>query len=341
MPSSFAEKHVLVTGASGFIGSWLTEALLEEGADVSVLIDNSGAIGTSGIDHIMKRVRPFYGNLTDCGSLGKAIKDQETIFHLGALTQVLHSFRIPNEFFNVNATGTLNLLEEARKAESLEFFVFSSTDKVYGEPQYLPIDEKHQLSSKSPYDTSKLISDILVDSFHNTYGIPSGKTRWSNTIGGRDTNILRAVPDFVTSIMNGRPPTIRGDGKHVRDYLYVTDAVSGILDVARKKNKSNGETFNLGTEAPTNVLEIANLVIEKMGSSGKMRPVVLGENNPGEIKTQYLSSKKARDVLGWSPKVKLDDGIAMSIKWYKSHPEWYNVMQRVRSYWDAKTSQTF
>lgn len=339
MTSSFADRRVLVTGASGFIGSWLTEALLEEGADVSVLINESGAIGTSGIDHIIKKVRPFYGNLTRPETLAPAVKNQEIIFHLAALTQVLDSFSIPKEFFEVNANGTTNLLDSVRKSESLDIFVFSSTDKVYGEPSYVPIDENHQLSSKSPYDASKLAADIAVDSYHATYGMPTGKIRWSNTIGGRDTNILRAVPDFVSSIMTGRPPTIRGDGKHIRDYMYVTDAVSGIMTVAQNKNKSNGETFNLGTETPTSVLQIANMVIEKMGMNGKMTPVILGKNNPGEINVQYLSSKKAKEKLGWSPKVALGDGISRSVEWYKSHPEWYDVMQRVRKYWETKTKK--
>lgn len=334
--SSFSDKRVLVTGASGFIGSWLTEKLLEDGADVSVLIDSSGAIGTSGIDHVIEKTRVFRGNLTKPETLAPAVKDQELVFHLAALTQVIHSFSIPREFFDVNVTGTLNLLEKLRESDALEFFVFSSTDKVYGEPRRLPIDESHALSSKSPYDASKLAADVLIDSYHSTYGTPAAKIRWSNTIGGRDTNILRAVPDFTSSIMRGQPPKIRGDGKQVRDYMYVTDAVSGIMAVAQKKKKTNGETFNLGTETPTSVLQMANLVIDSMGMGGKMKPVVMGKNNPGEINTQYLSSKKARETLGWSPKVSLKDGVSKSVEWYRSHPEWYGVMKRVSSYWDSR-----
>ncbi|MBI4894339.1 MAG: GDP-mannose 4,6-dehydratase [Candidatus Aenigmarchaeota archaeon] len=334
--ASFSDRRVLVTGAGGFIGSWLTEKLLEEGAKVSVLIDDSGAIGTSGIDHVIKKTRAFRGNLTRPETLSSAVRDQEVVFHLAALTQVIHSFSMPREFFDVNATGTLNLLEKLRKSDALDFLVFSSTDKVYGEPQRVPIDESHALSAKSPYDASKLAADVLIDSYHSTYGTPAAKIRWSNTIGGRDTNILRAVPDFVSSIMRGKPPTIRGDGRQVRDYMYVTDAVSGIMAVAQKKKKSNGETFNLGTETPTSVLQMSNLVIDVMGMRGKMKPVVLGKNNPGEINVQYLSSKKARDALGWSPKVGLKDGVLKSVEWYRAHPEWYDVMRRVNGYWDAK-----
>jgi CDP-glucose 4,6-dehydratase len=336
MASNLADRRVLVTGATGFIGSWLTESLLQEGADVSVLINKEDPLGTGGISHIMRKVKPFYGDITKSGTIGKALQDQEVVFHLAALTQVIHSFTLAREFFDVNAMGTLNMLEGLRGSKSLEFLVFSSTDKVYGEPRYVPMDEEHTLSAKSPYDASKLASDVMVQSYNKTYGLPAGRTRWSNTVGGRDSNVLRAVPDFVTSIIHGRPPTIRGDGKQVRDYIYVTDAVSGIVAVARNKNKTNGEVFNLGTERPTSVLQMASLVIEKMGMRGKMKPVVLGKNNPGEIDKQYLSAKKARDRLGWSPKVSLEDGVAKSVEWYRSHPEWYDVMMRVKKHWDSK-----
>lgn len=336
MASGFADKRVLVTGAGGFIGSWLTEALLDAGAEVSVLIDKYGPIGNSGIAHITNKIKPFYGDITKPETLKKPLRDQELVFHLAALTQVIHSFTRAEKFFQVNAIGTLNILEELRKSKSLELLVFSSTDKVYGEPQYLPIDEKHQLGSKSPYDASKLAGDVLVESYFHTYSLPTSRTRWSNTIGGRDVNILRAAPDFITSIMHGKPPTIRGDGKQIRDYIYVTDAVSGILAVAENKNKANGDVFNLGTERPTSVLDIANLVIEKMGMKNKMKPAVAGKNNPGEIDNQYLSAKKAREKLKWSPKVPLEEGVAKAAEWYKKHPEWYDVMLRVKKYWDSK-----
>lgn len=336
MASSFADKRVLVTGAGGFIGSWLTEELLKRGANVSVLIDDSGPIGDAGIAHVRDKLTVFNGNIMKPDSLDAAVKDQELVFHLAALTQVIHSFGLAREFYEVNAIGTLNVLEKIRNSKSLEFFMFSSTDKVYGEPMKLPIEESHQLSPKSPYDASKLAGDVLVYSYHKTYGLPAGRTRWSNTIGGRDVNILRAVPDFITSIMNGKPPTIRGDGKQIRDYMHVSDAISGILTVAEKKNKSNGEVFNLGTERPTSVLEIAELVIEKMGKKGKMKPVVLGKNNPGEIDKQYLSAKKAKKELGWEPKVSLEDSVAKSVDWYTKHPEWYDVMMRVKKYWESK-----
>jgi CDP-glucose 4,6-dehydratase len=336
MEFDFAGKRVLVTGATGFIGSWLTEKLIDSGADVSVLINKDGPLGLGGISDFIKKVKPFYGDITKIETIKPALTDQEIVFHLAALTQVIHSFTMAKKFLDVNATGTTNILDELRNSKSLELFVYASTDKVCGEPKYLPVDEEHTLSAKSPYDASKLAGDVMTSAYHSTFGLPTTITRWSNTIGGRDSNILRAVPDFVTSIMNKKPPTIRGDGKQVRDYIYVTDSVSGILAAADKIKKANGEVFHLGTERPSSVLEIANLVIEKMGMKGKMKPVVLGKNNPGEIDKQYLSSKKAREVLGWKPEVSLEEGVEKSVDWYKSHPEWYDLMMRVKKYWDSQ-----
>lgn len=326
----------MVTGASGFIGSWLTEKLLASGAEVSVLINKDGPLGLGGISDFSDKVKIFYGDITKPETIAPAVKDQEIVFHLAALTQVIHSFTMAKRFLDVNAVGTTNMLDAVRDSKSLELFVYASTDKVCGEPKYLPVDEEHPLSAKSPYDASKLAGDVMTSAYHSTYGVPTTTTRWSNTIGGRDANILRAVPDFITSIMNNRPPTIRGDGRQVRDYIYVTDSVSGILSAAKNSQKAKGGVFHLGTERPTTVLEIANIVIDKMGMMGKMEPVVLGKNNPGEIDEQYLSSKKAREVLGWKPEVSLEDGIQKSAEWYRAHPEWYDLMLRVKKYWDSQ-----
>lgn len=334
MSQHFEDKRVLVTGAGGFIGSWLTEELLNSGANISVLVDKEGPIGNAGITHILDKVKVFYGDITEPETLKQAVKDQELVFHLAALTQVIHSFTLSKKFFDVNAIGTLHLLEEIRNSNSTEFFIFSSTDKVYGEPKYFPIDENHPLGAKSPYDASKLAADVLIDSYHQTYGTQAAKVRWSNTIGGRDANILRAVPDFVTSIMHGKPPTIHGTGNHIRDYMYVTDAVAGILAVAQNKNKTNGDAFNLGTEKPTSVIDIANMVIEKMNMKNKMKPIILGKDNSGEINKQYLSAKKAKEKLSWSPQVNLEQAVEKTVQWYTSHPEWYQIMLRVKNYWD-------
>ena len=327
------EKRVLVTGATGFIGSWLTESLLDKGASVSVLVKKDDPLGLGGISSIKDKLKIIYCDIRDREKIQKKVYGQEVIFHLAAITQVLFSIKNPQDTYDVNVNGTLNILESARKS-TIECFVFASTDKVYGEPRYLPIDESHPLSSKSPYDASKIAADQLVSSYALTYGLPTSTARWSNTIGGRDCNILRAVPDFITSILYKKQLTIRGDGKHVRDYMYVKDAVAAIISLVENRDVANREAFNFGTERPTSVHELANLIIKLMGMERKIHPSILSKNVDAEIREQYLSSKKAREKLRWSPKFRLEDGLKKTIEWYKENPSWYDLMQKVAKYYN-------
>ena len=322
------DKRILVTGATGFIGSWLTEDLVARGAKVSVLT-KLDVFGIDAIKHLTDKVKIFYGDVKDKSTLAPAIAEQEIIFHLAAYSQVLHAIENPTEAFAVNATGTLNLLEEVRRNNSDSIFVFASTDKVYGEPNYLPIDENHALSAKSPYDASKLAADRLTYSYFTSYGMNCTISRWSNTIGGRDANILRAVPDFVTSILNNKPPTIRRTGEDIRDYMFVTDAVRGIELLAEKISLTKGQEFNLGTERPIKLIELCKLILRTMDMENKFKPIILGKQIPGEIDKQYLSAKKAKEVLNWKPEVVLEEGIRKSFDWFSHNKWWEEVMQRV------------
>ncbi len=324
----WSDRRVLITGATGFIGSWLTEDLISKGASVSVFV-RKDSFGTDAVKHLESKLKIFYGDITQKDTITPAISDQEIIFHLAAYSQVLHSIENPSEAFLVNATGTLNLLEEVRKNNSNSIFVFASTDKVYGEPKHLPIDELHTLSAKSPYDASKLAADRLTYSYYTSYGMNCTISRWSNTIGGRDANILRAVPDFVTSLLNNKPPTIRRTGEDVRDYMYVTDAIHGIELLAEEINLTKGQAFNLGTEKPMKLIELCKLILKTMGLGNKFQPTILGKQIPGEIDKQYLSAKKSREVTKWNPEVTLEEGIKKSIEWYSQNRWWEEVMKRV------------
>lgn len=332
----WGSKNILVTGATGFIGSWLTETLVSYGADVTVFVKKDDPFGIDAIKHLTNKIKIKYGDLRNKESLFDATKDKEIIFHLAAITQVLYSIKNPGETIDVNVNGTLNILESIRKSDNDPFLVFASTDKVYGEPRYNPINEEHSLNSKSPYDASKVAADRLVHAYNISYGLKNSIVRWSNTYGGRDANILRAVPDFVTSLLNNKSPIIRGNGKPIRDYMYVTDAVSGILSVAQNYRISNGDVFNLGTERPTSVKELAELTIKTFNYEKKFKPIILGKSIPGEINAQYLSSKKAREKLNWEPKVDLERGLKETIKWYKENLWWQDIMRRVADFYNIK-----
>jgi len=327
--SRWEEKRVLITGATGFIGSWLTEILLAKGAKITALIKKGDPLIAS-LRHILNRIEPLYGDIRDQKVMDKAVENRDVIFHLAAITQVTYGIKNPVETFEVNVSGTLNLLESIRKRSPSPFLIYASTDKVYGEPKYLPIDEEHPLSARSPYDASKLAADRLVNSYVVTYGIDASIARWSNTVGGRDSNILRAVPDFVTSIMDSKPPTIRGDGTHLRDYMYVSDAVGGVISLAENRELTRGEVFNFGTGIATSVVDLANMIVTLMGYEGRLKPMIVGARTPGEIDRQYLSARKANELLKWRPEVDLKSGLAKTIKWYLENPWWRAVMNESR-----------
>ncbi len=323
------EKSVLVTGATGFIGSWLTESLVSKNASVSVFVKKDDPFGLHSIKHLKDKVKIFYGDIRDVNSLKDAIKNQEIVFHLAAVTQVIQSKMDPRETFEVNALGTLNVLESIRASANNPFLVHMSTDKVYGEPKFVPITEDHPLLAKSPYDASKVAAEKLVSSYNSTYDIYAGTARPSNNIGGRDANILRAVPNFVIALINNKSPTLRGNGKHVRDYIYVGDTVNGLLKIAETANKSNGEAFNFGTGRPTTSLELANMMINLVNPNNNLTPVILGEELIGEIDVQYLSYEKAKNVLEWEPTVKLEEALMRAISWYKENAKWQEIMRTV------------
>lgn len=332
MTDFFSGKNVVITGANGFVGSWLTERLVERGAKVRALIRKDSVVGLRSIGHMESRPRVVYGDVRDAEVAKKLVAGSDIIFHLAAVTQVLYASRNPVEAYEINAYGTLNLLEALRASKSDPFLVYMSTDKVYGEPKYLPIDEDHQLAGKSPYDASKLAADRLVYAYYNTYGLKSSIVRCSNIIGGRDSNFLRIVPDIVSAVLNNSRPVIRGDGTQIRDYMHVHDAVSGLVAVAEKQRKSNGEAFNIGTETPTSVISITNRIISIMGKQG-IKPRIMNRNSAEEIDRQYLSYKKAARVLNWRPRYKLMEGLEDAIKWYAKNLWWQKVISDVRAHY--------
>jgi dTDP-glucose 4,6-dehydratase len=335
MANFWKSKKVFVTGATGFIGSWLAEALVKNQARVTVLVNKNNPFREEAIRHLKNRLKIVYGDIKDGKLTENLVRNNEVLFHLAAVTQVLYSIKNPRETLAVNLNGTFNVLEGMRKSKKNQFLVFVSTDKVYGEPDRLPIDENHRLSAKSPYDASKVAADRLVHAYHETYGIRAAVLRWSNTYGGRDANLLRAVPDFVTSVVDDKVPVIRGKGTHLRDYLYVTDVVCALLLAGEKQKISDGQAFNLGTKKPTSVKELADMII---GLSGKerMEPLILGRETPGEIDRQYLSFGKAKKMLGWKPKIDLQSGLKMTIDWYKNNSWWREVMKRVDDFYGIK-----
>lgn len=325
---------ILVTGGTGFIGSWLVRKLLEEDGEVTVLVKKGDPLELGNLEGAKSRIKIIYGDIKDAKSVEKAVEDKELIFHLAAITQVLYAIKNPKETFGVNATGTLNVLEAMRTCNENAFLVLASTDKVYGEPVYLPIDEEHPLLGKSPYDASKIAADRMAYSYHKTYGTKVSIIRCSNIYGAADSNILRAVPDFAYAMLKNKQPVIRGNGMHKRDFLYVDDAVNAYMVVAKNHTIANGETFNFGTSRETSVKELARLMARIAGV--KTEPKILGMPLRGEIEKQRLSYKKAKRLLNWKPSTSMEEGLRKTMRWYSENKWWAGVVENVSRFYGIK-----
>jgi len=312
------DKNVFVTGCTGLLGSWLTKALVEKEANVVGLIRDlvpKSNLNWSGFNDKINIVR---GEVEDYFLLERTINEYEidTVFHLAAQTIVTTANRNPISTFESNIKGTWNILEACRRNPLVKRIIVASSDKAYGDQEKLPYNEKNSLEGRHPYDVSKSCTDLVSQSYYHTYNLPVCITRCGNFYGGGDLNFNRIVPGTIRSVFNNESPIIRSDGTLIRDYFYIEDAVESYLLLAEKmeKLKIQGEAFNFSNEIQITVLELVNKIIKLMGS--ELTPKILNQA-PNEIKHQYLSAKKAKDILSWTPQYNLDDGLKKTIEWYK------------------------
>lgn len=324
-PSSpWSGRSVLVTGATGMIGSWLARRLLEAGAEVVALVldaDPRSELVRSGAIH---RCRVVNGALQDYGAVERAVvvHDVDTIFHLGAQTLVGAAHRAPVATFEANIQGTWNVLEAARRhGAPTTRVVVASSDKAYGEHDDLPYTEDTRLAPNHPYEVSKSCADLLTHTYAATYGLLAAVARCGNVYGGGDLNWSRIVPGTIRALLEGTQPVIRSDGTFKRDYLFVDDVVDAYLALADglERPEVAGTAFNFSDESPRTVLEIYAAVCDAMGA-GTVEPLIL-DAAVGEIKDQYLDASRARATLGWSCRFSLDDGLRRTVDWYRSHAD--------------------
>ena len=316
-----AGSTVLVTGAQGFIGSWLAQRLLAEGAAVVVPrrdFDPQSRFRTDGIED---RCRVVLADIQDYESMVRVLNEHEvdTVFHLAAQTIVGTANRSPLSTFDANIRGTYALLEACHASgDRISCVVVASSDKAYGSHEDLPYREDFALRPTFPYDVSKAATDMIARSFAATYEMPVAVTRLANVYGGGDLNWSRIVPDTCRALIAGAAPVIRSDGSPERDYLYVEDAVEAYLAIAASLDRPElrGRAWNAGWGSPLSVREIVDRLIVVSGAD--VAPDVQGTGTPpGEIDRQYLDSTAIRDELGWRPEVSLDDGLRRSFEWYR------------------------
>jgi len=320
----WSERRVLVTGATGLVGSWLVKRLLAEGAGVVVLVrdwDPQSELLRSGD---ISRCSVVSGRLEDYGDLERAISEHETdtVFHLGAQAIVGTAQRSPLRTFESNIRGSYNLLEACRvHAALVKRVVVASSDKAYGEAETLPYTEDMPAKGCHPYDVSKSCTDLLAHTYAATYGLPVAVARCGNIFGGGDLNWSRIVPGTIRGALEGQAPVLRSDGTFTRDYLYVEDVVDAYLALAEAADREEvrGEAFNFSPERQMSVLEITRMLLDVLGRSD-LEPIIRNTAR-GEIRDQYLDASKARRVLGWSCRFGLREGLERTVAWYRAHLE--------------------
>ena len=317
---SWKYRNVFVTGATGLLGSWLVEELLNRGANVTCLIRDWVPASKLVDSGSVLRTNVVRGELEDFGVLVRALNEYEinTVFHLGAQAVVGTASRSALSTFEANIRGTWNLLEACKVCSTVvERLVVASSDKAYGAHDQLPYSEDTPLQGRFPYDVSKSCAELIALSYFHTYRTPLAIARCGNLFGGGDLNYNRLVPGTIRSALQHEAPIIRSDGKFIRDYFYVEDAVDAYLKLAEMlpDERFLGEAINFGTETPKSVMDMVDMILRLLGKT-TLTPIVLNEACH-EIPEQYLDCSKAKRMLDWRPKHTLEEGLGETLSWYE------------------------
>lgn len=320
MNEFWRDRRVFVTGCTGLLGSWLTAALVEHGADVVGLVRDGMANSMLVQSGMLHRINVVNGDVADYATMERALAEWEidTLFHLAAQTIVGIANRAPMSTFETNVKGTWVLLEAARRVGTIKRIVVASSDKAYGDQPVLPYRENVPLQGKHPYDVSKSCADLITQSYTHTYQLPAVVTRFANLYGGGDLNWNRIVPGTIRSVLRGERPIIRTDGTLTRDYLFIPDAVEGYLLVGERAGEAQvaGEAFNFGLNRPISALQMVQTIIA-ISPHPNLEPIILDQAH-NEIQDQFLDATKAHAILGWEPAHDLEEGLRETMAWYKA-----------------------
>ena len=321
--SFWNSRNVFITGCTGFLGWWLTDELVKAGANVIGLVRDLVPHSPFYLRGLDQKVSVVHGRLEDYDVIERAINEHhiDTVFHLGAQAIVGVANRNPISTFESNIKGSWVLLEACRRNSQVTRVVIASSDKAYGDHETLPYNEDFPLQGKHPYDVSKSCADLIAATYHNTYGTPVCITRCGNLFGPGDLNYDRIVPGTMRDISNNRRPIIRSDGSPMRDYVFVKDIAHAYMILAEHMDNQDlhGKAFNFGTGEPKSVLELTRLILKVAGRED-LEPDVQNTAK-GEILHQYLSSERAKSLLGWTPGASVEDRLAETFEWYRSFDE--------------------
>jgi CDP-glucose 4,6-dehydratase len=320
-PYQWPERRVLVTGATGIVGSWLAEELVRRGAFAVAMVRDDDPQSRFYTASIAKRCTIMRGDLACFDHCMRAINDYEieVVFHLGAQTIVGAALRDPLDCFESNIRGTYNLLEAARRLPGLATrIVVASSDKAYGDSEILPYTEAMPLRGRHPYDVSKSCTDLLSDTYAHTYEMNVTVARCGNIYGGGDLNWSRIVPGTIRSLLMGQAPLLRSSGAHIRDYIYVRDVVAAYITLAEQSDRPEirGQAFNFSPESRLTVLDIVDAIGSIMGI--RIEPTILNTAR-SEILNQTLDASKAARLLEWCAEWSLEAGLRETIEWYREY----------------------
>ena len=317
-------KKVLVTGAGGFVGSHLVEALIKSGAKVKAFVHYNSRNDWGMLEdvdkNVLREIEVIASDLRDADAVRKAVKDQEVVFHLGALIGIPYSYVNPRDVVDTNVSGTLNVLTSARDF-NVEKVIHTSTSEVYGTAQYVPMDENHPANPQSPYAASKLAADLLALSFHRSYDLPVGVIRPFNIYGPRQS--ARAViPSIIIQALLKKTVNL-GSIFPTRDLTFVTDSASGFVAFAECE-KTVGEVVNLGSNREVSInelIEIVSTCLNKKIKITKDKKRVRPEKS--EVERLFSDSSKAKALFGWNPKIDIEEGIRKTISWIEKNIDEY------------------
>jgi len=320
----FKGLDVLVTGADGFIPSYVCDRLVELGAKVTALVRRNSSNEIKSISHLKNKVKIRWGDIMDLSLLILETKNTDIIYHLGAQSHVQYSLHNPAETYQTNTIGTLNVLEAAR-INDVGRVVHAGSAEVYGKPQHVPITEEHPLAPRSPYAAGKVASDRLLFSYYCTYGMSLVTSRFFGIYGPRQS-IEKAIPKFILKILNKESPVVYGDGSQSRDFMFGTDAADAYARLGIADNV-DGEVINIGTGKEIRIADLARMIIKFMGAD--MEPTFTGKLHSGEAGRLVCDPSKGMKLLDWKPSINFEDGLKKTIDYYVNRPELYERLDVV------------
>ena len=330
--STLKGKHVLVTGADGFIGSHLTERLHREGCKVRAFVYYNSFNNWGWLDslptNVISEIEVISSDIRDPHAVLSAMKDIDIVFHLAALIAIPFSYTSPDSYVDTNVKGTLNILQASRTT-SPQRVLITSTSEVYGTAQYIPIDEKHPKQGQSPYSATKIAADALAESFYRSFNVPVTIVRPFNTFGPRQS-ARGVIPATIIQLLDGKKEIQLGSMSPTRDFVYVTDTINGYIEIASNES-TIGREINIATGSEISIGELVALLIKKINPAAKM---VSDESRirpkGSEVERLCGSSKIITELTGWKPSVSFEQGLENTIDWFKKKE--YHVEYKVDIY---------